>query len=163
MSQTDRKSATAAEDLSNVGYRADRSERFVDNNKNFGRCQLSSPALHKIGWKARIAAQACEGGFGHRFSFARVACEKRNNSGFCNGIVVASSKQSVADKDHLFQRITKKIAELADAAGLINAWLGDINGCRATDKSRKLSNECVKDGFDPPPLGANHRRISRPL
>ena len=68
-------------------------------------------------------------------------------------IIVPSYEQGISDVNHLFQRNVQEVSQLSDSVCLINAWLGDINGCRASNSDRKLRNESVKNRFDPLPLG----------
>lgn len=49
MRQTDPKPSSTAEDLAHIGYRSHRSEGLIDNDKNFGNCQLGSPSLSSFG------------------------------------------------------------------------------------------------------------------
>src|SRR5680860_1073811 len=75
-----------------------------------------------------------------------------NNTCFFNWIVISSNEDCITDKYHLFQSESKDIPQLSDAVGFVNAWFGDINGCRTAHSNGKLRYIRVKDRFNLLPL-----------
>src|ERR1039458_134666 len=60
-------------------------------------------------------------------------------------VVIASHKQGVSDVNHLFYWYAENVSELSYSIGLVNARLGNVDGCRATESDRELWDESVED------------------
>jgi hypothetical protein len=100
-----------------------------------------------------IAAQTSDDCFYNSLCIFGSTNWNRNHSCLFGWIVVSSRKQSVTDKDHLFQGNTKDVPELSNPIGLVDAGFSDIDRGRTAHSDRELRKECVKDALDLLPLG----------
>ncbi len=97
--------------------------------------------------------QTSDDRFDHPLGLSGASNWNGNDTCLFSRVVVSSHKQGISYVNHLFHRNAESVLQLLDPVGFVDARLGDINGCRATEPHRELGNQCVEDCFDLLPLG----------
>ena len=99
------------------------------------------------------AIQTSDDGFNHPFGLIGISDPDGHNTGLFGRIVVPTGKQGIPDKNHLWNGNTKDVPEFSNPICLIDARLGDVNGCRATQAHGKFGDKLIKERLDLLPLG----------
>jgi hypothetical protein len=99
------------------------------------------------------AIQTSDDRFNHPFRLMGISDPDGHDTGFFGRIVVPTREQGIPGKDHVLNCNAKGIPEFSDPVGFVDARLGDVNGCRATQSHRKLGDKLFEECFDLLPLG----------
>ena len=93
------------------------------------------------------ATQTSDDGFNHPFRLVGISDADGHDTGLFSRIVVSTREQGIPDKNHLINCNAKDVPEFSNPVGFINARLGDVNGCRASQAHGKFGDKFIKECF----------------